>query len=376
MWKKFLREYLSFTRRQRRGIYVLISIILLCIIISYFLPFLFSNKTPRHAAFQREVKEFLAKQKHQKTHSTVADNRLFYFDPNKISPSEWHKLGINKHTALTIQHYLASGGHFYEKKDLKNIYGLSDSAYRRLLPYVRIEKEQKKEVSSVSHEIHLHSFDPNRLSSRGWVTLGLSEHTAQVIRNYIKAGGHFYKKEDLKKIYGFSSTDYKRLSPYVEIANIREEEPGESISSASQKKKEEEHQSFFLIDINKADSADWCRLYGIGPVFSSRIVRFRNALGGFYKIDQIAEVYGLPDSTFRKIKSHLRLEQGNLKKININKATFQDLNAHPYISYSMAKAIVSYRKQHGKYRTITGLQEIQIIKEKTFKKIKPYLRVE
>jgi DNA uptake protein ComE-like DNA-binding protein len=52
----------------------------------------------------------------------------------------------------------------------------------------------------------------------------------------------------------------------------------------------------------------------------------------------------LPDSTFQKIKPYLKLTEPNVKKININTATVDELKTHPYIRYQLARPIVAYRE--------------------------------
>jgi competence ComEA-like helix-hairpin-helix protein len=60
------------------------------------------------------------------------------------------------------------------------------------------------------------------------------------------------------------------------------------------------------INLNRADSAELVKLYGIGPVLSKRIIKYRNSLGGkFQSVDQLKNVYGLSEETFNSIKPYL-----------------------------------------------------------------------
>src|SRR5665647_1059817 len=47
------------------------------------------------------------------------------------------------------------------------------------------------------------------------------------------------------------------------------------------------------LDLNSADSLHLLEIPGIGPVFASRIIRYRTLLGGYYAVDQLREVYGM-----------------------------------------------------------------------------------
>jgi DNA uptake protein ComE-like DNA-binding protein len=114
-------------------------------------------------------------------------------------------------------------------------------------------------------------------------------------------------------------------------------------------------------------------LRGIGPVFASRIVRFRDNLGGFYDVSQLLSVYGMDEERFEGIKDHVFVDTLLLRKINVNKADFELLRKHPLISPKQANAIVHYRKQHGEFVRISDLLKIALLDEDFLIKIAPYL---
>ena len=45
--------------------------------------------------------------------------------------------------------------------------------------------------------------------------------------------------------------------------------------------------------INAADTTGFKSLKGIGSYYSSKIVKYRKALGGFTSVEQLKEVYGI-----------------------------------------------------------------------------------
>jgi competence ComEA-like helix-hairpin-helix protein len=112
---------------------------------------------------------------------------------------------------------------------------------------------------------------------------------------------------------------------------------------------------FSIIDVNNADTTAFISLPGIGSKLAARIITFREKLGGFYSVEQIGETYGLPDSTFQKIKQWLKLDNLSVKKININTATVDEMKAHPYIKYGLANPIVAYRNEHGAFSKIEDI---------------------
>jgi len=218
----------------------------------------------------------------------------------------------------------------------------------------------------------LFDFDPNTLSTGGWKKLGIREKTISTIQNYLKKGGHFSEAEDLKKIYGVRPDDYLRLKPYIRITSTKTESPA---NKQSEFKKETfaTKPRLVVVDINTADTAAFIALPGIGSKLALRIVNFRDKLGGFYSVDQIAETYGLPDSAFLKIKPFLKFETSIVKKFNINTATKEEMKSHPYLKWNLANAIVEYRNQHGAFSSLEDLKKISLITTDIFDKVKFYL---
>ena len=117
-------------------------------------------------------------------------------------------------------------------------------------------------------------------------------------------------------------------------------------------------------------------LPGIGSRLAARIVQFREKLGGFYKIEQVAEIYGLQDSVYLLIRPFLLLDEAMLRKIPVNSAGFDTLNAHPYIQFAEARAIVQFRKQHGPFEKMEDLLKISILNKEWLEKVSPYLEID
>ncbi|KAA2245667.1 helix-hairpin-helix domain-containing protein [Chitinophaga agrisoli] len=128
-----------------------------------------------------------------------------------------------------------------------------------------------------------------------------------------------------------------------------------------------------ILNINTSDSLDLEILPGIGPALAGRIIRFRERLGGFHSPAQVAETYGLPDSTFKKIQPYLRVDNVSLKKLDINHTDEQSLAQHPYIRYKLAKLIVRYRTVHGPFSDIKGIKNIPLVDDSIYRKIEPYI---
>ena len=302
-WRRFVTDYLSFSKKDRIGLLAVIGfIIIICL-----LPLLWPKKNT----------------------ISVNENQMLLMAVDTITQKQAHQ----------------DKNYYNEEEEL-------NSQYEPLVKNTHLKGE-------------LFQFDPNSLLEDGWKKLGLKERTIETIEKYRNKGGRFYKAEDLQKIWGLPKGFYERVKKYIVIAETKF--PRQENNSVSKKS-----ETTWNIDINNADTSALIELPGIGSKLASRIVSFREKLGGFYSIDQVKETYGLPDSTFQKIKPYLHATN-EVKKLNVNAATKDELKVHPYIKWNIANAIVEYRNQHGNYNNIEELKNISLIDETTFTRLSHYL---
>ncbi len=316
-WKELVKNYFTFTRKERIATLAL----LLVIVIIFFLPSLYQSRNA--------------------TASTSLD-------------TTW-----------------ANAVKQLENRNAKNT---NDEDAERVNAY---QFDPSKNNSYKPGE-KLFYFDPNTLTKEGWQDLGLKDKTIQTILNYRNKGGQFKKAEDLQRIYGFMQKDYERLAAFVRIETKNKQTEAENSANKVESFKTEtafvhSAKTPLSIDINSADTSAFIALPGIGSKLAARIVNFREKLGGFYSVDQVGETFGLPDSTFQKIKSFLHLKNTSVRKININTATVDELKAHPYIKYNIANPIIAYRNEHGLFSKTEDIQKLMVITEEIYKKVSPYL---
>ena len=254
------------------------------------------------------------------------------------------------------------------KKELNSSANSNDKVGRTEDRWQTLNEPQQNKV------IRLFQFDPNTLDEEGFIELGVPERTARTIINYRSKGGRFRKPDDLRKIYSLKKEDADRIIPYARIAadhTYTDRDYRDQYSTRTFPKA-----SVSAIDINTATIDEWRALPGIGEVLSARIVRFRQSIGGFSSIEQVAKTYGLRDSTFQLIKPYLKLAVPAVNKININTAHENELMECSAVSKDIAQAIVIYRKQKGPFRTLDDLKKIVFINEEMFNRIAPCLTTE
>ncbi len=319
-WSKIVADYLTFTRRDR----IAVIVILILIIAVFLLPKAIPKTNQKSQTLQPDTAWIaVMKRLEVKTNDNERAPEAYENDDNNSYQYDRH-----------IGHYNAGS------------------------------------------KAELFYFDPNNLSIEGWKKLGIRDKTINTIRNYLSKGGKFKKPEDLKKIYGLFPDEYDRIAAYIRIAdnNIPPRDEQEFRPTANNNSSYNKP-GYAVIDINTADTSAFIALPGIGSKLAARIINFRDKLGGFYSINQLAETYGLPDSTFQRIRKYLKLENDALKKININTATVDELKAHPYIRYSLAKPIIAYRNEHGPFSKIEDLKKVMAVTEDVYNMILPYLAI-
>lgn len=127
-------------------------------------------------------------------------------------------------------------------------------------------------------------------------------------------------------------------------------------------------------DLNTIDSSALTSIPGIGPALSSRIIKYRKKLGGFYDAGQLYEVWGLDSSLVKLLIPHC--VTGGNTKMDLNKVSFDELKQHPYISFNIARLIVNYRKSHGLYKSVGDLQKLDLVDADLYAKLAPYFKVQ
>lgn len=222
------------------------------------------------------------------------------------------------------------------------------------------------------------SFNPNETDSGKLVKMGVPPRVAGNWGRYLKKGGRFKRKEELKKIYGMTPELYEELKLCVTFApeQIKARKPagrtdsvGRNISFAGRKNFQKK--IYTPVNLNEADSAALENLPGIGPVLASRIIRYREILGGFYSIEQMHEVYGLRPENYLSVSPYLFVGQDGYRKFNVNFSTLSELGRHPYIGYHTARKILNLRDRKGKL--IAAGELSGLMGNDSLKKVIPYL---
>ena len=225
--------------------------------------------------------------------------------------------------------------------------------------------EKERETSLIEHA--LHPFNPNLITDENWKQLGIEDWQVKAIKKYKEKAGDFKTKEDFKKVKVITQEQFDRLAPYFLFNDSNEHRNGNGIKTKMEAKPLE------IIELNSANENELMLLKGIGAVFSTRIMKYRDLLGGFINKIQLLEVFGVDSALYSKIEEKIRVDSAKVVPLNINKVAISRLNKHPYISWNVANAIVNYRDQHGPYQHIDEIKNTDLIDAELYEKIKSYL---
>ena len=127
------------------------------------------------------------------------------------------------------------------------------------------------------------------------------------------------------------------------------------------------------IELNSATQEQLVLLNGIGESYASRILKYREIIGGYVSKQQLLQVYGLDSVLYQKIKDDVLVNSSLVKKYNINTDTEEDLAKFRRIGYKRAKVLVNYRNQHGKFSSIKDLLKTRVFSDSLLYLIEPYI---
>lgn len=360
MWKG-LREFFTYTKKQRNGLLVLAALTLLIQAFLYFDDYLIELPKSDFAAFEVAVAEMEARDSVASIESEIS---FFPFDPNTVTSDEMKELGLSDRQISTINNYRTKGGKFRKHTDLERIYGIDSAWYVQAEPFVSIASAEKRYDKKEKFGLKPKAFDINKISKPELVKMGLREWQAKRIITYREKVKPYHTPQELYKVYGMDSALVNQLIPFIKID-----------STDFEVKPKREERKLEVVEINAADSITLLTLPGIGPAYAKRIKKYRAKLGGFHSKEQLLEVYGMDEERLKQFEPWITIDENKIKKIDLNKATFKELLRHPYLEYEVVKNIVNFREQVRPYKSIDELKQIELIDGVLFSKIANYLTI-
>lgn len=238
---------------------------------------------------------------------------------------------------------------------------------------VKAEEQRRETEETKQGGGALFPFNPNTADSATLRRLGLAPWQVRNLMKYRRKGGRWRSADDFARLYGLTGEQFARLRPYIvippteeEMAALRREERYDSLRRTYVEK----FPAGTVLDLNSVDTTTLKRIPGIGSYYAGKIFRYRQRLGGFVRVEQIKEVGGLPDG----IEQWFSVEpNAPTTRLNVNRATFQELVHHPYLEYEQVKAIFSYRQKYGNLHSLRDLHLLEVFTEAEEARLAPYI---
>lgn len=221
----------------------------------------------------------------------------------------------------------------------------------------------------------LSAFDPNTADSTLLLSLGLQPWQVRSIYRYRAKGGIYRQPSDFARLYGLTVKQYKELLPYIHISD--EYKPAAEVygrtdavrSGRDTLRYPVKLQPGQYVTLDDADTASLRKVPGIGRYYASRIVRYRNDLGGYVSVAQLSEIEGIPEAAL----SYFKVTGGAVRKLNLNRLTLNELKHHPYINFYQARRIIDYRRLKGPLHSIDDLRLLKDFSQRDIERLRPYV---
>lgn len=215
-------------------------------------------------------------------------------------------------------------------------------------------------VEKANYKQTLYPFNPNFITDFKGYKLGMSTAEIDRLLEFRKKNLYVNSAEEFQALTKISDSLLATMAPYFKfpdwVKNKKQSKGFESFSNQSYAKKEKMQ----IIDINLATQEDLIKVYGIGPGLSERILKQKEALGGFVSMDQMNDVWGLSPEVTEKLNLQFKIGVvPNIKKVRINDVSAKELQLFPYFRYPLNKEIVTYRSMNNGIKNADDLVKIK-----------------
>ncbi len=289
-------DFFYFSKKERKGIFLLIILNCLIWLSPYIIKQFFIDNTNSFFS-EINVKEFLSEDVDTKTmkintnENPKSTKSLHYFDPNLIDQEEWQSFGVSEKTSATIIKYVSKGGRFKTAKDLNKIWGMPSALVTKLIRYVIIKDSfNDHHASNISLSVHKKStplININEADSATFEKLyGIGPKLSQRIILFRKKLGGFYDIHQVSEVWGLQDSVFQNIKEQFIISSI----------------------NLVKININKAPLEQLQSHPYIGYKQGKMIINYRNQHGSFEKLEDIQKIISIDKETYSKIEHYLTIE--------------------------------------------------------------------
>ena len=215
-------------------------------------------------------------------------------------------------------------------------------------------------------------FNPNTADSIVLLEQGLKEWQVSNMLKYRRAGGRWRKRSDMKRLYGLSEEQYRKIRPYLDLPDSL---PGDT-ARRDTLPRYVSHKRDTILELNTADTAQLVLLRGIGSWTAMQIVRYREQLGGYYSVEQLREIPRIDQHMLDTVIHRFTLDTTRITPIRVNRCAVSTLSRHPYLRFEQARAIYEHRRRHIRLSGMDDLRVLPELSQDDLQRLRPYLSFE
>lgn len=276
---------LKFSRREKRGSWLLLLIVLALFILPKFFK---QQADPLHvslteeeievrAEFERKKKDKQAKSKFQYSEKKSNYQRPLpteSFDPDTMSIGSWQKLGLSERQSEVLISYRNRIGGFYHINQLYEAYVLDSTRVNEWQPFLVFNKkkpiEQKLEINSASREEFME-------------IKGIGEKLSERIITFRDKLGGFVSVDQISEVYGLPAETFEKIKPKLKV----------DVSKVTK------------LNVNELDVKSLAQHPYISYNLAKLIVNYRDQHGPYEKSEDLLNSKGIEPQDVKKIEAYI-----------------------------------------------------------------------
>jgi competence ComEA-like helix-hairpin-helix protein len=241
------------------------------------------------------------------------------------------------------------------------------------------EVDSLKLVEIENNKPKLYPFNPNYITDYKGYSLGMTNEEIDRLLNFRNQNRWVNSAQQFQEVTKVSDSLLNIISPYFKfpdwISNPKPKADWVDYSKSADHKASIAKTFTQKIDLNKATSEELQKVNGIGTTLADRIIKYRNKFsGGFISDVQLHDVYGLSPEVIGRIINDFTVKTPRvIEKINLNKATRDQLVTIQYIDYEIAHYIIEQRTLRDGFKSLDELVKVKSFPVEKIEIIKLYL---
>ena len=267
---------------------------------------------------------------------------------------------------------------------LQLVYAFSTTIFQESTPVANkieldgVAQEQiniLKERTLENDSLKIYPFNPNYITDYRGYKLGMSTQEIDRLHLYRSSNKFVNSAEEFQNVTLVSDSLLQKIAPYFKFPEwVKTTNSQKSFETNVGELNKTPKVTNVFKDLNTASAQDLKIIYGIGDKLATRIIKFRDRLGGFLIEDQLYDVYGLKPEVAQKVLLKFKVKtKPEIVKINVNTANASEISSLVYINYQVSANIVAYRKQVGEIKSIDELKKIEGFPSDKINRITLYL---